>query len=464
MRRIALSCFAFVIFAARGAQSAEPDLILTGTITRADFETYREVPFRVPAGVWRVTVEFAYTGREQRTTIDLGVRDGARFLGWSGGNKNTFTVSATDATPSYLPGPIVPSEWALVLGVPNIRPGVRAEFTAKIYFGLHEPASLSEGRKWYRGDLHMHTAHSDGSCRSQSGASVPCPVFKTVETAAARGLDFIAVTDHNTASHWGALRELQPYFDRLLLIPGEEVTTFHGHANVFGAREAIDFRQPVNTILRQAADLGGIVSINHPASASGEDCMGCGWTWSDTDFSRVQAVEIVNGTRAAGIAFWQELLNRGFRMTAVGGSDDHRAESAGRPATVIFAGALRHSAILEALRAGHVFVDVEGSRDRMLELTSASATMVAAMGDSVRAPRGVSVPFALHAMNVRGARIEVIEDGKPFPLPGNTLAATDDYRLPFELQGDGARHWIRADVRSAAGELLLVGNPIYLNW
>ncbi len=28
------------------------------------------------------------------------------FRGWSGGNKRTFTLSASDATPSYLPGPI----------------------------------------------------------------------------------------------------------------------------------------------------------------------------------------------------------------------------------------------------------------------------------------------------------------------------------------------------------------------
>ncbi len=26
------------------------------------------------------------------------------------------------------------------------------------------------------------------------------------------------------------MRELQPYFDRLLLVPGREITTFQGHA------------------------------------------------------------------------------------------------------------------------------------------------------------------------------------------------------------------------------------------
>jgi len=34
-----------------------------------------------------------------------------------------------------------------------------------------------------------------------------------------RGLDFIAITDHNATSQYNPMRELQPYFDKLLLIP-----------------------------------------------------------------------------------------------------------------------------------------------------------------------------------------------------------------------------------------------------
>jgi hypothetical protein len=117
------------------ADPAKPDLVLQAVVTRADYQTYREVPFAVPAGVTRVTVEFSYTTKEQHTTIDIGLFDGERFRGWSGGSKATFTVSEADATPSYLPGPIRPGLWKLILGIPNIREGVRSEFQAKIYFG-----------------------------------------------------------------------------------------------------------------------------------------------------------------------------------------------------------------------------------------------------------------------------------------------------------------------------------------
>ena len=188
-RRIALGLLAAC--AAFPALAAET-LTLTGVMTGADHETYREVPFKVPAGTTSVTVEFAYTGKEQKSVIDLGIRDPQRFRGWSGGNKAKFTLTDTWATPSYLPGPLPAGEWKLILGVPNLRKDGRAEYTARItlddgpaFHGFAE-APLKTGPAWYRGDLHMHTGHSDGSCASRGGKRVPCPLFRTLETAAER--------------------------------------------------------------------------------------------------------------------------------------------------------------------------------------------------------------------------------------------------------------------------------------
>ena len=254
------------------AQQAHPDLVLRRTVTYADRQTYIELPFDVPAGIARVTIDTSYTERDKHTTIDLGLFDGERFRGWSGGNKSSFTLSETDATPSYLPGPIRPGRWKLILGVPNIREDVRSEFTANVYFAhaadspsvsTFSQTPLRTAPAWYRGDLHMHDAHSDGSCLSQSGHKVPCPLYKTVESAAQRGLDFIAISDHNTTSHYDAMRELQPYFDKLLLIPAREITTFQGHANVYGTTEFIDFRltstyvPDINHLLKRVQDLTG---------------------------------------------------------------------------------------------------------------------------------------------------------------------------------------------------------------
>src|SRR5947207_12421203 len=117
LKALSLAVLAVILQTATPAAST-PDLVLRSQFSGADHQTYREVPFEVPDGVTRVTVEFSYTGREDRTVLDVGLWDAERFRGWSGGNKSSFTVSATDATPSYLPGPVRPGRWRLLIGVP----------------------------------------------------------------------------------------------------------------------------------------------------------------------------------------------------------------------------------------------------------------------------------------------------------------------------------------------------------
>jgi hypothetical protein len=475
--RLLCSIAAFAAF--RAAAAEQPDIVLTGTISGSENHTYREVPFQVPAGTERIAIDLSYTARDQHTTIDLGLFDPERFRGWGGGKQGLVTLSETDATPSYLPGPIRPGQWKLLLGIPNIRVGVRSEFTAKIYFGQKAAVPLRAGTGWYRGDLHLHTAHSDGSCFSQSGTIVPCPVFKILEAAAARGLDFIAITDHNTTSHYEAIRELQPYFDRLLIVRGREITTFQGHANVFGTSEFIDFRlgspsvPTVDALLDEVDRAHGLLSINHPNDPSGEVCMGCGWTAPNTNFSHIHAIEAVNAGNSegplSGIPFWEAQLNQGFHLTGIGGSDTHRPDEkskplsgVGYPMTVVEASELSEVAILEGIRAGRVFIDLEGTRDRLLEFTATSGGATVPMGGALNIRSGAVVHFSVHIARASGARTEVIEDGHTVSLIAEPGILGDDVHQSFDLTGDGHRHWIRLNIRDRENRLLLVGNPIYL--
>jgi predicted metal-dependent phosphoesterase TrpH len=409
------------------------------------------------------------------------VRDPQRFRGWSGGNKARFTVTETWATPSYLPGPLPAGEWKLILGVPNLRKDGRAEYTAKVtldasprFDGFAE-APLKAGPAWYRGDLHMHTEHSDGSCASRTGKRTPCPLFKTLEAAAARGLDFVAVTDHNTPAHFHDLGELQGYYDDLLLIPGREITTFQGHANVFGVTAPLDFqlggpRAPtMDRILDEVEAGGGLISINHPALPSGETCMGCGWT-AKTDFARIPAIEAINGVNSSaplsGVAFWETRLNAGLHVTAVGGSDNHdaslqAARGVGAPTTVVHAENLSQDAILAAIRAGRVFVDVQGTRDRLLETTARAAGRKAGMGDTLALPAGEDLRLEIHVARAAGGKAELHSDAG-LVLPPALDVAGDDATLSVALRGDGKKHWVRVDVRGPDGALWLLGNPIYL--
>jgi hypothetical protein len=47
---------------------------------------------------------------------------------------------------------------------------------------MQQEVALRSQPGWYRGDLHMHTVHSAGSCASQRGQRVPCPLFLTAKT------------------------------------------------------------------------------------------------------------------------------------------------------------------------------------------------------------------------------------------------------------------------------------------
>jgi hypothetical protein len=469
------------------AQAQQPNITLTGTISAADNHTYREVPFKVPEGTGRITIELSYTGRDQRTAIDLGLFDPERFRGWGGGKQGPVTLSETDASPSYLPGPIRAGTWKLLLGIPNIRTGGRSEYTAKIYFmrkgsvpviSTFSSAPLRAGPGWYRGDFHLHTAHSDGSCVSQNGHSVPCPVFKVISAAADRNLDFVAMTDHNTTSHYDALRELQPYFDKLLIIPGREITTFEGHANVFGTTEFIDFRvgsasvPTMNDLFSQVERLHALISINHPNDPTGEECMGCRWISAKADLSHVQAVEAVNDGNAegplAGIPFWEAQLNRGLHLTGIGGSDTHNPDDkprpnsgVGYPTTVVFAAQLSERAILDGIRASNVFIDVEGTRDRLLEMTATSAGTTVPMGGTIKAPEGAMIHISVHVTHLSGARTEVIEDGRAISPLSDAAISGEDAQQSFDVTSEGRHHWIRVNIRNRENRLLVVGNPIY---
>ena len=417
-----------------------------------------------------------------------GERFPEAFRGWSGGNKRSFILSSHDATPSYLSGPLTPGVWQLLLGVPRIRSGQTSLFTAEIYFqregnaGL--PAQTNALRSeagWYRGDLHMHSAHSDGSCQSKSGAQrVPCPLFLTLDAAAERGLDFLAVTEHNTNSHVRELTALQPYFDRTLLIPGMELTTFQGHANAFNLRTPVDFRvgsaqvPDWNALLRQVAQQNAVISINHPRVPTGEACTGCGWSPQPAaDLSQIQAVEIVNGHDVegpfAGIPFWHEKLQQGHRLAAIGGSDTHDVTSRetgerppGRiavPTTVVYAQELSIDAIIAGIRSGNVFVDTAGTRNRLLEFTARHGAQTATMGGELRLRGRRKVTFDVRVTEVAGGTVEVIRDGA---VIRRAALVHDSQTISFDVRGDGKRHWIRVNVRDAGGKLALIGNPIYV--
>jgi hypothetical protein len=344
---------------------------------------------------------------------------------------------------------------------------------------------VRRGPGWYRGDLHTHSGHSDGSCDSLAGRRVPCPVFRTLEAARAASLDFIALTEHNSTSVYPELRALQAYFDTLLVLPGREITTFQGHANVFGVTSPLPFqlgspRAPtLDAVLDAVEAEGGLLSINHPGMPSGEACMGCGWVAPIPDCSRITAVEIANGGGLrmmgsaegplSGLPFWEALLDRGCHVTGIAGSDNHDPDAkggsqspVGRPATVVYAPELSQPAILEGLRRGRVFVDLGAPAGASVDLTVGSGKARAGMGESLRTGPAARLRLTAKVAGLPDGTVEFVSGGAsgpptrtPVPIRGLSEVTADLRRTP-------GLKWIRADVRAADGKLLLIGNPVYL--
>jgi hypothetical protein len=136
----------------------------------------------------------------------------------------------------------------------------------------------------------------------------------------------------------------------------------------------------------------------------------------------------------------------------------------GSPTTVVHATALSTTEILGAIRAGHVFVDLTATKDRLLEMHAKSGEQLASMGDVLDAAPEADVTFQMYTVDVDGAALVLIEDSKPVAGSTSGKLSGPEQSTEFHWRSDGQRHWFRADVRGLDGKLWLLGNPIYINW
>ncbi len=219
-----------------------------------------------------------------------------------------------------------------------------------------------------------------------------------------------------------------------------------------------------------AAKAGAILSINHADLPSGEACMGCGWTAPGTDYGRLTAIEVVNGKNAqgplSGFAFWYARLNEGRHITGIGGSDSHDPDApdgrapVGRPTTVVHARELSQDAIMDGIRSGDVFIDVEGKPGRLLEVEAQAGAAHASMGGTLALKDG-ALTLDIHAAGVEGGVAEVVHRGSPFP--GTPPIASADAHIRVTLPHEQACGWVAVNIRDAEGAPLLVGNPVYVD-
>ncbi|MGI8695213.1 MAG: CehA/McbA family metallohydrolase [Mycobacteriales bacterium] len=346
------------------------------------------LPVDVPPGAQGIEVTLSYDS--SAGVLDLGCFGPAGFRGWSGGARDHYAITAAAATPGYLPGELEEGTWQVALGLHRVGPaGVEFEVRARIAGVAVEPPGpppptpqrppprglpAPGGMRWLAGDLHAHTVHSDGD--------------RTIDELAClgveAGLDFLAVSDHNTTSHHPFLAAVSRRHG-ITLIPAQEVTTDIGHANAFGDIGWIDFRRSAEHWATDTEGRGGLLSINHPLAADcawrrpmrGRPPLAEVWHWSWLD------------TRWGGpIAWWQawgagstadRRGDAGALATPVGGSDFHSSREGrplGVPTTWVLAAADdgaadpdgRCAAVLAGLAAGRTAITADRAAPAVLRL------------------------------------------------------------------------------------------------
>ena len=240
------------------------------------------------------------------------------------------------------------------------------------------PAQAAEG-EWLAGDLHVHTTYSHDSYGGPSDDNTGPEDFYTLGWsvgeqflhASARGLDFLAITDHDDIrsqadAGFGA--------NGVIPLPGYE-NSLSGHTQMLGATRIYDNGDESAAAVQAAADAlradGGVFQVNHPAEGSLDFPHDTDWGYMYDvqpdvvevwNISRLWQPPLPSGSsNDDAVRYWEGWLDRGAKVGATGGSDNHwrstfALQGVGQPTTWVFARERTTAGVLEGIRAGRTFI------------------------------------------------------------------------------------------------------------
>jgi hypothetical protein len=460
-------------WSSRRAVAADHErVVLETTVVGAG--TYAYLPLDVPAGVNHLHVRMEAS--DDRASLGLGIFDprgpgyqSPGFRGVYGAERREFELAADRASTSFLPGPIDPGTWTVMVPVFEAPVPTTVTVTVTLRYGPQPPATtllrsepgvVRSAPGWYRGDLHCHTPESSDAW----AAGDALDVHAWADTCREIGLDFAAMTDHNVVTQNLDLGAAAGH--DVLLLAGEEMTNwFHGHATVSGLADPtawIDFRQRptgvplqehearITEFVRAAHEQDAFVSAAHPFFAH------LSWQFfadaAADPAARTDAIEIWTGQWTpdceVGLATWDRMLGAGQRVVANGGSDLHGVDNefaftAGTPTTVVHADALATGEIVDALRAGRAFVTRVPDGVELYLTAHGPGEQRQILGGTVYGAPGDTTEVEVLVRRAAGMALLVVAGGVPVAV--RTL--TDDeevVRVPVPIVDGG---YVRAEVR-----------------
>lgn len=202
-------------------------------------------------------------------------------------------------------------------------------------------------------DLHAHTRFSDGFLSP----------FDLVIQADRRGLDALAITDHNIAFPAMIGRAFSRLYGGPTILVGEEITTNEYHLHGVGLSARVNASAPLREVLDEIHRQGGVAIAAHPVQRY--------WSNFEAELDNIDAAEVMHplafGSSGRGWRweeireFYERALAKGRRLTAVGASDYHFGSPLGVCRTLVFARSDSEGDVLAALKAGRTVVyDLEG--------------------------------------------------------------------------------------------------------
>lgn len=262
-----------------------------------------------------------------------------------------------------------------------------------------------------RGNFHTHTTRSDGAC----------PPQQVIDDYAARGYDFLMLSDHDIYTSAEDLTKLDS--KGMVLIPGNEVSRGGPHLLHIGEGGFVEPNPQRQAVISEIVQRGGLAVVNHPNwHADFNHCT----IAQMREWVGYMGMEIFNGViqRLPGSPYatdkWDQLLSAGRRIWGFANDDSHHpARDVALGWNMVYARQRSAEGVIDALREGRFYAS-----------TGVKITKIEVGDDTIRIE--TTNAHRINAFMQGGTRFAFADAGKiEIKVPANAIY------VRFECWGAG---------------------------